>query len=169
MPLLGRLAFPETVGDMLQASHVRFEEGMTLMDAGHLDGGIYLLGYVAEMILKIAFCRMDATMPPTITVRSKFPDAVTHWRSHTGATSPPRGYEHSFIFWETVLPYERAGQHKPPLGIIVAYTLSQCIKVVSDNWDVKMRYQPRTATGAEADEVRLAVVWLHDNQTSLWR
>ncbi len=169
MPLLRRLATLETVGDMWQASNARFEEGMALVAAGYLDGGIYLLGYAAEMILKVAFCRLNQNAPPTLTVRSKFTDAVTHWRLHTGAISPPRGYEHSLIFWETVLPRERATQHKPVLGVIVAQTLSQCIKVVSDNWDVKMRYQPRTATGTEADEVRLAVLWLHDNQTSLWR
>ena len=168
MPLLSRLAFPETVGDMLQASQARFEEGLVLIDAGHLDGGIYLLGYAAEMILKVAFCRMDTTVRPTVTVRSSFPDAVQCWRA-LFATPPRNGYEHNLIFWEAVLPQGRADQHKPPLGIVVAYTLSQCIKVVSDNWDVKMRYQPRMATGAEADEVRLAVVWLHDNQTSLWR
>ncbi len=168
MSLVSRLAALETVGDMFQAINARFEEATILIDAGYPDGGIYLFGYTAEMILKVAFCRVDATSPPSLTVRSRFADAVQRWQSRTRSNSAPRGYEHSLIFWETVLPEERVYQSKLPLGIVVAQTLSECIKVVSDNWDVKMRYQPRTATAAEADEVRRAVLWMRDNQTSLW-
>ncbi len=64
MPLMSRLVRYETVGDMLLAANARYDEGLLLLDNGHLDGGVYLLGYAAEMILKISFCRVDSSVPP---------------------------------------------------------------------------------------------------------
>jgi len=167
MPLLNRLAPQETVGDMLLASNARYDEGLTLLDAGFRDGGIYLLGYAAEMILKISFCRVDPTVPPYVTVRSRFAIAQRHWRNALN-TPPPPGYEHSLSFWEFVLPLERAARHKPALGVVVSQTLSVCVGAVAENWDVKMRYQPGNATAHEADSVRHAAGWLRDNQRTLW-
>lgn len=167
MPLLSRLTFPETVGDMLQAADARYAEGVTLINAGHRDGGIYVLGYVAEMVLKVSFCRMDPTTSPSASVRDRFGVAVQHWRSLFN-TAPPAGYEHSLLFWETVLPRERAARLRPALGVMVTQTLSECIRIVGDNWDVKMRYQPRRATAREAEDVHLAVQWIYDNRRSLW-
>ena len=167
MPLVSRLASQETVGDMLLAANARYDEGLLLLDAGHRDGGIYLLGYAAEMILKTSFCRVDPTIPPFITVRSRFAVAERHWIRNIN-TVLPSGYEHSILFWERVLPLERAARRKPALGIVVSQTLSQCVRTVSGNWAVKMRYQPSIATAQEADDVRVAVSWLHDNQRTLW-
>ncbi len=168
MPLLSRLARQETVGDMLLAANARYDEGLSLLDAGYRDGGIYLLGYAAEMILKTSFCRVDATVPPYITVRSRFGIAERHWRQNVISSPLPPGYEHSLRFWEFVLPLERRARHKPALGIIVSQTLAGCVGTVADNWDVKMRYQSSIATAREADSVRDAVGWLRDNQRALW-
>ncbi len=167
MPLLSRLAPQETVGDMLLAANARYDEGLSLLNVGYRDGGIYLLGYAAEMILKTSFCRVDATIPPYVTVRSRFAIAERHWRNVT-SNRLPFGYEHSLLFWESVLPLERTARHKPALGIIVSQTLSGCVRIVAENWDVKMRYQPGIATDREAGDVRDAVGWLHNNQRTLW-
>ena len=167
MPLVSRLTRQETVGDMLLAANSRYDEGLSLLDAGYRDGGIYLLGYAAEMILKTSFCRTDSTIPPYITVRSRFVVAERLWINRVSAVLPS-GYEHSLLFWERVLSLERAARQKPALGFIVSHTLSQCVKTVSENWAVKMRYQPGIATVQEADNVRVAVSWLHDNQRTLW-
>lgn len=166
MPLLRRLATQETIGDMLLASNARYDEGLALLDAGYRDGGIYLLGYAAEMILKTSFCRVESILSPDVEVRSRFSIAERHWERVTG--QPPKGYEHSLKFWEFVLAPERAARRKPPLGIMVSQTLSKCVQVVAENWDVKMRYQSGDATTQEAESVRDAVKWMRDNQRTLW-
>ena len=168
MALLSRLAPLETAGDMFLAANTRYQEGLALLNAGYLDGGIYLLGYAAEMILKTSFCRIDPTAPMYATVRSRFGIAEGHWRREKGSLPFPSGHEHSLIFWESVLPAERTARGKPALGVMVSQTLSHCVRDVAENWAVKMRYQPKTATAQEADSVRSAVEWMHDNQRSLW-
>lgn len=153
---------------MFLAANARYQEGLALLNAGYLDGGIYLLGYAAEMILKTSFCRIDRTAPNYVTVQSRFGVAEGHWRREKGSLPFPPGYQHSLIFWETVLPLERVARGKPMLGVMVSQTLSGCVRDVAENWAVKMRYQPNVATVQEADSVRSAVTWLHDNQRSLW-
>ncbi len=167
MALLNRLASQETISDMLLASNARYDEGLALLNAGYRDGGIYLLGYAAEMILKTSFCRVEPTVSPDVEVRSRFGIAERHWQRATGQL-PPRGYEHNLKFWEFVLPPERAARRKSPLGIIVSQTLSKCVQSVAENWDVKLRYQSGGATIQESDSVFAAVKWMRDNQKTLW-
>lgn len=155
MPLVSRLARQETASDMLLSANARYEEGLALLAAGYRDGGLYLMGYAAEMILKTAFCRIDPTALPYVTVRSRFGIAERHWPG-VSALPLPSGYEHSLIFWETVLPAERAARGKPALGVMVSQTLSGCVRDIAENWAVKMRYQQSNATVQEANSVRSA-------------
>ncbi len=59
MSLVARLSIDETVEEMMKAADARLAEGEALVDGGYSDAGIYLLGYVAEMVLKTAYCRVD--------------------------------------------------------------------------------------------------------------
>lgn len=166
MPLLSRLASQETISDMLLASNARYDKGLALLNAGFRDGGIYLLGYAAEMILKTSFCRIEPTVRLSIEVRSRFVIAERHWEKATGSL-PPRSYEHNLRFWDFAILQERSVRRKPVLKAAVSQMLSQCVKVVSENWDVKMRYQSVGATLKEAENVRDAVGWLRGNQITL--
>ena len=49
----------ETVQDFERASAEKLREGAVLLSAGALGGGIYLLGYAAEMVLKNACFLFD--------------------------------------------------------------------------------------------------------------
>lgn len=129
MSLLSRLAHQETAGDMFLAANARYQEGLALLNAGYLDGGIYLLGYAAEMILKTSFCRIDRTAPNYVTVQSRFGVAEGHWRREKGSLPFPPGYQHSRIFWETVLPLERVARGKPMLGVMVSQSFSNSFRV----------------------------------------
>lgn len=51
----------ETPGVMRQAAQARLLEANALVEAGQWDGAVYLAGYVAEMLLKVAYC--DLTPP----------------------------------------------------------------------------------------------------------
>ena len=54
---------PETVADFELAAEARYWDGCQLITQNHLLGGIYLLGYTAEMILKHASFRIDRGRP----------------------------------------------------------------------------------------------------------
>lgn len=56
-------AHPGTVQDLELASSDRLWEGLGLLVAGRTAGGVYLLGYVAEMVLKNACFQFDGARP----------------------------------------------------------------------------------------------------------
>lgn len=161
---------PETVEEMQKAVRPRLVEGEALVELGLWDGGIYLLGYTAEMVLKIAYCRLDPTLPPTTVVKDVFGVAAGQWRG-LFRTSPPRNYAHDVLFWEVVLSEQRRTQHKPLLAAAsprAALILSRCVQIIGQHWDVEMRYQPPKASKQDALAVRLAVRWIYANQDTLW-
>lgn len=168
MPLLARLAFPETLAQMTSAALERFAEGEALIERGFWDAGIYLLGYAAEMILKTSYCRIDPSVPSSLPVETKFGVARNQWRTRYLSAPLPNQYKHSLIFWEAVIPIERAAQAKPALPVLAASRLSRCVRVISDEWDVRMRYQPLQATPDEARRVLIATRWLTANQSRFW-
>ena len=50
---------------MLSAAEARLREAEALFAKGEWNGTIYLCGYVVEMALKVAFCRIDPTFQET--------------------------------------------------------------------------------------------------------
>jgi len=54
---------PETVQDLDLAAEERYWEGLELMADGHTGAGIYLMGYAAEMKLKVAYSRLQGASP----------------------------------------------------------------------------------------------------------
>ena len=168
MPLLARLTFPETLAQMAAAAPQRLAEGEALVEREFWDAGIYLLGYAAEMILKTSYCRIDPSVPPTLPVETRFGPAKSQWQRNYGPAPVPDQYKHSLIFWEGVISLERAAQGKPPLSPSVALLLSRCVRLISNERDVRMRYQPAQATADEARRVLVAVRWLTANQRDFW-
>lgn len=160
---------PETVKEMERAIGSRLVEGEALVDLGLWDGGIYLLGYAAEMALKIAYCRLDPTLSSATVVKDVFGVAAGQWRGLFG--TPPRNYAHDVLFWEVVLSEQRQVHHKPLLAAAsprAALILSRCVQIIGRYWDVEMRYQPPKASEQDALAVRLAVRWIYANQNILW-
>ena len=160
---------PETVEEMQKAVRPRLVEGEALVALGHWDGGIYLLGYVAEMVLKVAYCRLDPTLSSTTVVKDVFGVAAGQWRG-LFRTNLPRNYAHDVLFWEVVLGEQRK-KHKLLLASSsprAALILSRCVQIIGQHWEVEMRYQPPKASEQNALAVRVAVRWIYANQDSLW-
>ena len=64
MPIRALLSLAnETIQDMESAAEDRYWEGWELAVQGHHVGAIYVLGYVAEMLLKINAFRVDGALP----------------------------------------------------------------------------------------------------------
>lgn len=106
LPVLSRVQ-PETPAVMLQAAEARSREAEALLAAQQWDGAVYLAGYVAEMLLKVAFCNLDPAFSATDTVSSAFGPAATLWRGPARSVSLPPSYKHNLPFWEAVLRQRR--------------------------------------------------------------
>ena len=58
LSVLGRFQ-AETPTSMLQAAEARLLEAEALLSIQQWDGTVYLAGYVAEMLLKVAYCNLE--------------------------------------------------------------------------------------------------------------
>ena len=161
---------------MYLAADCRYREGRLLLQQGHRDGGIYLLGYVAEMVLKLGYCRLDRAMAMDSPVASRMVVAQQRWRSVFRGTS-----------WRTIFGHnEELDRHNlvalwlciqdgrqrlglPTMEREVARLADFYVYAIDENWLVAMRYRGQYATESEAITVRDAVEWLYTNQAELWR
>src|SRR5580658_5603332 len=53
----------ETISDFVLAAQDRYEEAETLLQNDQFDGAVYLLGYAAEMWLKVSCLRLQQLRP----------------------------------------------------------------------------------------------------------
>ena len=93
----------ETPEVMFQAAAARLGEAETLLENGQWDGAVYLAGYVAEMLLKVAFCNLDPAFRSSDIVSSAFGPAADIWRGPSHLVALPPLHKHNLLFWETVL------------------------------------------------------------------
>jgi hypothetical protein len=156
---------PETLNDFELAAEVRFWEGLELLTAGESAGGVYLMGYAAEMWLKYACFRFDRTgLADPVDAR---PRAVQNrWRTNLPAAAPESG--HSLLFWMELLRNIRAAAGMP-LPNHLDTDLVRWTNAAYQNWWVSMRYYGDAVPQVEAEDVYYGVSWLRDNRTQLWR
>ena len=167
LPVLARTQ-TETPAVMLQAAEARLRECEVLLAAQQWDGAVYLAGYVAEMLLKVAFCNLDRAFSASDDVSSAFGLAVSLWRGPSRSIPLPPQYKHSLLFWETVLRSRRALLSTGPIEWGSALILSRHLTTIGQHWQVGLRYQAPLVTGDEAQQVCRASRWLFDNRLILW-
>jgi hypothetical protein len=163
MSFLARLALlePEETCPRLQAAAMeRFWDGFDLAtskDERRL-AAVYLLGYVVEVFLKVAFFRVrawPADQPIDL-------DAV---RTHAAWAG---GNLHNLTGLADVLIAER-GILNRPLDPVFAGELRRRVLVVASHWRENLRYRATPALGEELAEVCQSVDWLVANAEELWR
>jgi hypothetical protein len=161
LPLRYRiLSEPETVQDLVLACDERFWEGIELLTAGRRGGGIYLLGYRVEMILKSACFFVDGAKPYELVGPRLGP--IRSWANRELPGIQNESY-HSLWFWVCVLRRKRsmAGRSIPKR---LDDALAQRVRRVHGNWVVGMRYLPDRSLQREADSVFGDVNWIRDRQ-----
>lgn len=104
------LANPETLQDFELAAQDRYWEGLELLLAGRDAGGVYLLGYTAEMLLKLASFRLES-VKPTDTIKPRLAP-VRNWMKQTCPGIDYEGFD-SLVFWATYLRAKRRQQGRP--------------------------------------------------------
>lgn len=161
MPLRHRLKIdPETVQHLVLAGDERYWEGVELLSAGYSGGGIYCLGYVAEMTLKRACFVLDGARPNALVGPRLRP--IRTWARTRIPHIPHKNY-HSLWFWVHVLREKRrlAGRQLPPL---VDAQLVQRTRRLFGIWTVEMRYRPDRSLPQEIHSVYDDVTWLRDRR-----
>ena len=167
MPLLLQLVgIPETIQEFNAAAEDRFWDGVSLLVDGRYDGGIYLLGYVAEMLLKSAYFSFRGE---ALTVEV-WPLLNPAWRRGAdwfpGSFSANNPDYHNLNFWSRVLAEERrrAGQSLP-FHLHNEYVVHT--SRLSMTWWVEMRYRRGVAGQTDAEGMLESVTWLRHHYIRL--
>lgn len=156
---LRRLEPNETWPTLHGAAWERYWDGMELATCGQVRhaGAIHLLGYVAEILLKVAFYRIVGYSPGqaadtrTIKIHSDW-----HGKNM-----------HSLTDLAQVLVAERATR-QIPLDPVFGGLLTSHVLTISNHRKEDLRYRYTLATQAEMAEVYQSVDWLLTNATLLW-
>lgn len=160
MPLRHRIQQdPQTVQELLLASDQRFREGIELIASGHRAGGAYLLGYVAEMLLKHACFTFDGARPFDSVPPRLGP--ARQWARRFVPSVPHEGY-HSIMFWALVVRGKRR-QRGQPLPAPIEARLLQRAHRLHGLWSVEMRYRRDLLERREASIIYDDVVWFVDH------
>lgn len=156
---------PETLQEMELAAEDKYWEGLELMVTGRGGGGIYLMGYVAEMLLKIAYFRFTDARPA-----DHVPSRLGPARTAGNHLIPGIGHEnyHSLRFWALLL-FETRNRYHKPLPSEVEALFVQRTRRLYQTWWVEMRYRRDQSLGWNVRSVYDDVTWLRDNYAVLWR
>ncbi len=129
---------PETIQEFELAAEERYWTGLDLMTRGHGTSGVYLMGYVAEMLLKNSYFLLDIRTTPTFLVGSQLGQAKMAMSSFLPLYQF-KGY-HDLAFWASLLA-EKRRQEGRPLPLPMELLLAQHVQRLADNWFVEMRYR----------------------------
>jgi hypothetical protein len=166
MQLRFRLAAaPETISDFAAAAAQKFHEGIELGMAGRGGAAIYLMGYSAEMLLKVACFRFDGATPADLVAPRLAP--AKNWLQARLPALPHEGY-HSLMFWSTYLTERRADAVRP-LDATLTGELVHHTRRLYQSWWIEMRYRPDQSLPTEVERAYRDVCWLHDQFHDLWR
>ncbi len=144
------------------AAEQRYWDGLTLAhaDTGNETGALYLLGYVAEMLLKTAYFRV-AGVP--------FADNVApSLKAASNNAAWLGGNLHNLQSWVALLNAVRVVQGQP-WDVATASLVDRHVRIIDSHWRESLRYTSFSAVPAELEEVLASVDWLRDNYDVLWR
>lgn len=164
-PLRYRLnAAPETLQEFELAAEERYLDALELFVAGRNGAGIYLMGYAAEMILKVAYFKLDGVKPGGDLKPRLGPAKTFVKRMHPGID-----YEsfHSLLFWIHAIRLKRLSKRSGSSKSVDVQALRK-VRRLYQIWWVEMRYRRDRSTQSEVNTVYEDVTWLWDNRMQLW-
>jgi hypothetical protein len=157
---------PETIQEFELAAQQKYDEALDLMVSGKGGAGIYLMGYVAEMLLKNAYFRFIGLRPADRIDESRRVPARRRGEALLGRGSC-EGY-HSLRFWTLLLIHER-GRTGRLLPIEIRNRFVHCTRRLYQHWWIGMRYRYDRCDTRHVRTVFSDVNWLRDHYLRLWR
>lgn len=156
-------------GELLQdfelAAEERFLDAQELLARGHGTGAAYLIGYVAEMLLKNAVFRFDGAQPSDLVYPRLSPAKKWAQKSLPGLQY---NHGHGILFWALVLRKKRSDKGNP-LPLVVSQNLIRIAYRLSRRWAVELRYFGFEVTVEFAKRSFEDVAWIKKNHAALWR
>lgn len=160
----------DTWRSMKAGAEARYWDGLALAVAGasREAGAVYLFGYVAEMLLKTAYCEYTGiadTAPLYPALRSDVLSPTTPvWRgATTGGGNPDlhslRGLS-EFLIDTRAIPGD--------MDAAVAGALQFHVAQIESHFEVAMRYSGLPAMPEELEETLASVDWICRNYDRLW-
>jgi hypothetical protein len=154
-----RLVAYGTLQDYFLAASERMHDGLALLVEGQLHGGVYLLGYGAEMWLKTGYFKLrGARITDIVTITTAKADA----QAHGWASSKTTG--HDLDWWLRGIVYQRGVRGLPSL----AATWTPTVTTIASKWSVEMRYLAAQRTEADAIDILTRVSWIEKHHADLW-
>ena len=153
----------ESIGGFEAAAEDMYEAGFNLMASAQSGQGVYLMGYVAEMLLKSAYFRLRGFANQQVITMSDLRDAV---QRHHMALPPEKYYD--LELWAQLVLAERAMSNLS--DPIMENDLQTRATRLNTNWSVKMRYYAlQGVVKQDLEDVLDDVVWMKSNHISFWR
>ena len=170
MGLCDRLPEHVTLGEFEIAGEDRFQDSITLVKRGRRLAAIYLLGYVAEAVLKCAFYRLWGYQADTL-IRLGGPkgtdDPRRIARKDLGIHKLPKGLHNPVLWAEMIVRVrERLDQ---PLNPALSKGLLAKAQQIGSNWKVSLRYNHERTTVSDFRNLWKDVVWMRTNADRFWR
>lgn len=155
----------ELIQDFELASEERFLDAQELLARGQGTGAAYLLGYVAEMVLKTAIGRFDGARPsdrvyPLLAPAKKLAEAALPSRKF-------KGY-HDVLSWAFALREKRKRKGRP-LREDLAQNLINRASRIDRAWAVELRYFGLEVEVRDAERLLGDVAWIKNNRILLWK
>ena len=160
-----------TIQDMERAMESRYYEALHLIvspDEAHRWGGVYLLGYVGEMVLKVAYFKLKDCLPGD--------EAWTALRDHapeeaviSGIIETKRSFNfHNLQHLLELVLATRQDKGRVRFPSISGTDLSNAVSKLQENWWVGMRYFGGRPTIDDVKEAFEAASWLRTFYYELW-
>jgi hypothetical protein len=155
---------PETLQDFELASEQRYWDGAGLIAQGRALGGVYLLGYSVEMILKHSCFRTNRGRPADAV--GGFFGPAKAWMKQHEVSIGPESY-HSLWFWMMYLRGRRRELGRP-LPQELDWSLVRRVRRLYQCWSVELRYRPWIVSADVAKAVYDDATWMRDHRIRLW-
>jgi hypothetical protein len=153
----------DTLQDYELAAEERYWDACELLVNGRAWGGLYLLGYTVEMLLKAACFRVDRLRPNDPVSLG----TIRPWHKKYFPTVDLDGF-HSLRFWCLLLRRKRRMR-----GVAFASefddTLVRRTRRLHSAWCVEMRYRSGVLSPALVSDLLDDASWVRLHRAQLWR
>ena len=168
MGLLDRCARVRTSAELEAAAESRLWDGMTLAMGNEPRplAAIYLLGYVAEFVLTVAYCRakpgkVDDVDAQRAAMANKYTD------QYQKAYGCRKRNDHELAYLLFALERERIADGRA-LDAALVGALRVKINWIASNWNERLRYRDVRPTQNELWEMVKSVNWVFEARRNLW-
>ncbi len=153
----------ESIEGFEAAAENKYEAGFNLMASPQSGDGVYLMGYVAELLLKSAYFRLRGFSSQQNIEMSDLRDAVQ--RHHL---SLPSDRFHDLERWGQLVLRERVLAYLTNPSM--EHDLQATVTRLNTNWSVKMRYLDLQGVDKQdVEDVLDDVIWIKTNHKDFWR